>query len=205
MTQLLGFCNVDVVGQSGLESYYEDYLKGIDGEVLTETDLVGREIDGSEEKYIPSVRGLNLQTTLDFKVQMIVEGALEKAMAATKAKNASCLVMDADTGAVLAMSSKPDFDLNAVPRDDIRTLFANSKNLLVSTVYEPGSTFKILTSAIALEKNVFPEGKRFYCAGSRIVDGKKSDAGNREGTAVRLSPKASKTAATACLWTARFR
>lgn len=173
MTQLLGFCNVDVVGQSGLESYYEDYLKGIDGEVLTETDLVGREIDGSEEKYIPSVRGLNLQTTLDFKVQMIVEGALEKAMAATKAKNASCLVMDADTGAVLAMSSKPDFDLNAVPRDDIRTLFANSKNLLVSTVYEPGSTFKILTSAIALEKNVFPEGKRFYCAGSRIVDGKK--------------------------------
>lgn len=173
MTQVLGFCNVDVVGQSGLESYYEDYLRGIDGAVLTETDLVGRELSGSVERYIPSVGGLNLQTTLDFKVQMLVEGALEKAMAATGAKNASCMVMDADSGAVLAMSSKPDFDLNAVPRDDVQTLFGNSKNLLVSTVYEPGSTFKILTSAIALEKNVFPEGKRFYCAGSRIVDGKK--------------------------------
>lgn len=173
MTQLLGFCDSDVKGQSGLESYYEDYLKGIDGAVLTETDLVGKELESGKQTYIPSVSGLNLTTTLDFKVQMTVEGALEKAMAATNAKSASCMVMDASTGAVLAMSCKPDFDLNNVPRDDVASLFAKSKNLLVSTVYEPGSTFKILTSAIALEEGVFSDGKRFYCAGSRIVDGQK--------------------------------
>lgn len=81
--------------------------------------------------------------------------------------------MNPTTGEILAMAETPSYDLNNVPRDDLSALFQYSKNTMVSAVYEPGSTFKILTSAIAIQENAFPETHRFYCAGSRVVDGKK--------------------------------
>lgn len=97
--------------------------------------------------------------------------------------------MNPTTGEILAMAETPSYDLNNVPRDDLSALFRYSKNTMVSAVYEPGSTFKILTSAIAIQENAFPETHRFYCAGSRVVDGKRSNAGARKGTAVRLLRK----------------
>ncbi len=94
-------------------------------------------------------------------------------MLATGAKRVSCLVMNPVTGEVLAMAESPSYDLNNVPRNDLSALFQYSKNTMVSSVYEPGSTFKILTSAIALEEKAFSDSHRFFCAGSRVVDGKK--------------------------------
>ncbi|NLZ25923.1 MAG: PASTA domain-containing protein [Clostridiales bacterium] len=116
---------------------------------------------------------MNLVTTLDYYIQRIAEAAVNKAMETYKAKNAACVIMDYNTGEIVALAEAPAFDLNNVPRDDIDTLFARSKSMIVSNVYEPGSTFKILTAAAALNEGLFNEHSRFYCPGSRVVDGKK--------------------------------
>lgn len=94
-------------------------------------------------------------------------------MTEQKAKNATGLVMNAKTAEVLAISTKPSFDLNNIPRDDITKLFDESKIKAITDVYEPGSTFKILTLAAALEEGVVSENDRFYCGGSRVIDGVK--------------------------------
>ena len=173
MTQVLGFTGADGNGQTGLEAYYDKYLTGINGYILTETDLVGREIQGGENYYLPSISGLNLTTTLDSRVQEIVEGAVEKAVALYNPKAVACLVMDYTNGEIISLAEYPSFDLNNVPRDDLEKLFSSSKSMLVSSVYEPGSTFKILTAAAALDTGAMNTAKRFYCPGFRIVDGKR--------------------------------
>ena len=173
MTQVLGFTGADGNGQTGLEAYYDKYLTGINGYILTETDLVGREIQGGENYYLPSISGLNLTTTLDSRVQEIVEGAVEKAVALYSPKAVACLVMDYTNGEIISLAEYPSFDLNNVPRDDLEKLFSSSKSMLVSSVYEPGSTFKILTAAAALDTGAMNTAKRFYCPGFRIVDGKR--------------------------------
>ncbi len=173
MTQVLGFTGADGNGQTGLEAYYDKYLTGINGYILTETDLVGREIEGGENYYLPSISGLNLTTTLDCRVQEIVEGAVEKAVALYNPKAVACLVMDYTNGEIISLAEYPSFDLNNVPRDDLEKLFSSSKSMLVSSVYEPGSTFKILTAAAALDTGAMNTAKRFYCPGFRVVDGKR--------------------------------
>ena len=173
MTQVLGFCSSDGYGQTGLEAYYDKYLVGTNGEILTESDLVGRAYSGANSYYIPSIAGLNLVTTLDKNVQQIVDGAVKNAVAKFDPKGVYCVVMDYDTGGIVALCEYPSFDLNNVPRDDLQTLFATSKSMTVSSVYEPGSTFKILTAASAIDAGVVSVSDRFYCAGSRVVDGKK--------------------------------
>lgn len=173
MTQVLGFTGADGNGQTGLEAYYDKYLTGINGYILTETDLVGREIQGGKNYYLPSISGLNLTTTLDSRVQEIVEGAVEKAVALYNPKAVACLVMDYTNGEIISLAEYPSFDLNNVPRDDLEKLFSSSKSMLVSSVYEPGSTFKILTAAAALDTGAINTAKRFYCPGFRIVDGKR--------------------------------
>lgn len=173
MTQVLGFCSSDGFGQTGLESYYDKYLTGINGKILTETDLVGRSLDGGLSYYLPSVSGLDLKTTLDAGIQSIVEGAVRNAVAKFNPKGVACIVMDYSTGGIAALCEYPSFDLNNVPRNDLATLFECSKSKIISTVYEPGSTFKILTSAAALDSGKVHTIDRFYCAGSKVVDGKK--------------------------------
>lgn len=173
MTQVLGFCSSDGFGQTGLESYYDKYLTGINGKILTETDLVGRSLDGGLSYYLPSVSGLDLKTTLDAGIQSIVEGAVRNAVAKFNPKGVACIVMDYSTGGIAALCEYPSFDLNNVPRNDLATLFESSKSKIISTVYEPGSTFKILTSAAALDSGKVHTSDRFYCAGSKVVDGKK--------------------------------
>lgn len=173
MTQVLGFTNIDGEGQSGVEAYYNKYLKGIDGYILTETDLVGRELNENVARYIPGKKGNDIHLTLDFSIQQFTEKAVASAYAEHKATDTACIVMNVKTGEILAMAQRPSYDLNDIPRNDIAALFGRSKALAVSNVYEPGSTFKVLTAALGLEKQAVSTDYRLYCPGYRIVDGQK--------------------------------
>ena len=171
LTQVLGFISVDNVGQTGVEAYYNDYLKGSDGYSYVQSDLRGKEIGGSLRYYYPASAGSNLTLTIDSKMQLIVEQTLEQIMEEQKAKGVAGMIMNAKTGEILALSNKPSFDLNDVPRDDLEALFDQSRVKLVTDIYEPGSTFKILTVAAALEAGVCSLDDTFYCPGYRIIDG----------------------------------
>lgn len=173
MTQVLGFTGFDGNGQTGLEAYYDKYLAGTDGMILTNTDLVGRELEGGGSYYVPAVAGMDVVTTLDATIQRIAEGALRTAEARFSPKAAACVVMNYRTGEILALAEYPSFDLNDVPRDDLEKLFGYSKSSVVSSVYEPGSTFKILTAAAALDTGSVSVTDRYYCSGTRVVDGQK--------------------------------
>lgn len=172
-SQLIGFTSIDNVGQTGVEAYYNDLLKGIDGYSYVQSDLQGKEIGGSLRYYIPAEEGEDLILSIDSKIQQILEESLNNIMIEQKAKNASGMIIDVETGQMLAMSTKPSFDLNELPRDDLEVLFDQSKMKLVTDMYEPGSTFKILTVAAALEEGLTSLDDVFYCPGYRIVDGVK--------------------------------
>lgn len=172
-SQILGFTSIDNVGQSGIEAYFDKDLKGVDGYSFVQSDLQGKEIGGSLRYYVGASAGNDLTLTLDSKVQLILEQTLEKIMLEQKAKSVSALILKPKTGEVVAMSSKPSFDLNEPPRDDLTALFENSRVKSVTDNYEPGSTFKILTLSAALEEGVTSLDDRFYCPGYRIVDGVK--------------------------------
>lgn len=173
LTQVLGYTTIDSVGQSGLELYYNDYLKGIDGYALDESDVKGVKIDNTLSSYIPSIPGCDLELTIDVNIQKLCENALIELCKEHKPKTATAIVMNPKTGAIIAMANKPSFDLNNIPRDNIEELLQKSKNLSITDVYEPGSTFKVLTMAMALEEGVSTENERFYDPGYRIVDGDK--------------------------------
>ncbi len=171
LSQVLGFISVDNAGQTGIEAYYNDYLKGKDGYSYVQSDLQGKEIGGSLRYYVGATAGKDLNLTIDSKMQLIVEQALEKIMVEQKAKSATGIILDAKTGEVLSLSTKPSFDLNEVPRDDLEALFEQSKVKPATDIYEPGSTFKILTVAAALEEGLTNLEDRFYCPGYRVIDG----------------------------------
>ena len=173
LTQLLGFSSVDNVGQAGLEAYLNDYLTGIDGYSYVQSDLQGKEIGGSIRYYVNGLAGNDVTLTANSKIQILLERVLLQAYTDQKAKSVTGIVMDAQTSEVLAISSKPSFDLNEVPRNDLATLFEQSKMKAVTDTYEPGSTFKILTIAAALEEGVTNLNDHFYCPGYRIVDGQR--------------------------------
>lgn len=172
MTQVLGFCSSDGFGQTGIEAYYDKYLTGVNGKILTQADLIGKHLDGNSY-YLPPIDGLNVMTTLDLGMQRIVEGAIRNSVAKFSPKRVACAVMNYETGDIVALAEYPSFDLNDVPRDDLQTLFSTSKSSIISSVYEPGSTFKILTSAAALDAGVISTADRFYCPGFKMVDGKR--------------------------------
>ena len=172
-TQVLGFTTIDNIGQAGLENYYNTYLTGVNGKVLTESDVKGIKLENSLLTYVPSISGCDLELTLDAKIQSFAEKALMKLMAEQKPKSATAIVMNPNTGEILAMSSKPSFDLNNPPRDNVAELLQTVKNLSIVDVYEPGSTFKVLTMATALEEGVAELSNSFYCPGFCTVDGEK--------------------------------
>ena len=154
LTSVLGFTSTDGKGQSGLELYYDKYLSGINGEILYETDIVGVEVDGGKASYIPATDGLNIKLTIDYDIQQLAEVAMEQAMEVHKAKSAQMLVIDPQSGAIRAIVSKPSFNLNEIPRDDLTALNSLSRNSLFCDIYEPGSTFKILTSVANIEESL---------------------------------------------------
>lgn len=173
LTQVLGFISIDNVGQTGVEAYYNDILSGTDGYSYVQSDLQGKEIGGSLRYYYPATAGSDITLTIDSKMQLILEQVLEQIMEEQQAKNVSGLIMNAKTGEILSISSKPSFNLNDVPRDDLEALFDQSRVKLVTDIYEPGSTFKILTVAAAVEAGVCTLDDTFYCPGYRIIDGER--------------------------------
>ena len=173
LTQILGFTTIDNVGQAGIEAYFNNILSGTDGSFLVQSDLQGKEIENSLRVFVDAVAGDNIYLTIDVNIQRIIEEILEKIMIEQKCKSASCIIMNAKTGKIVASSSKPSFDLNSIPRDDAVSLMEMTKNKIVVDVYEPGSTFKILTMSSALESGVTNLNDHFYCSGYHIVDGQR--------------------------------
>ena len=173
LSRVLGYTTVDGIGQSGLEIYYDKYLTGINGMVVNESDVNGVSIKNSVTEYLPSISGLDLKLSIDSNIQHFAENALIKLVEEQKPKTASILVMNPNNGGIYAMATSPSINLNDVPRDDISYLMEVSKNLNIVDVYEPGSTFKSITMAYAIEKGVASLSDTFVDPGYRMVDGEK--------------------------------
>ena len=179
LSSVIGFTSNDGKGQAGLELYYDKYLSGINGEILYETDIVGIEIENGNASYIPASDGLNISLTIDYDVQQLCETASDQALEIHQAKSVQILVVDPSSGEILAMTNKPSYDLNQVPRDDLELLNSLSRNRLVSDIYEPGSTFKIITTAANIEEyynnnsKAFSLDKIYNSSRFRYIDGQK--------------------------------
>ena len=176
-SQVIGFTSYDGTGTTGIERGYEEYLAGKDGEILFETDLVGVEIEDAVAAYVPATDGMNVRLTLDYRIQALAEEVMARALATSSSKAARAIVLDPTDFSVLAMVNLPSYDLNDIPRDDMATLNALSRNSLVSDIYEPGSTFKIVTAAANIEEGLrgnssaLPLNYVFSSSRSRVVDG----------------------------------
>jgi len=172
-TQLLGFTTIDNIGQAGLEAQYDKYLTGVDGSAVEESDVNGVKIDNTLNYYIPAIDGCDLNLTIDVNIQKYAEEALNHLMEEQKPKTATAIVMKVNTGEIVAMSSKPSFDLNNPPRNNVQELLEQVRNISIVDVYEPGSTFKVLTMAAALDAGVAELSNTFYDPGFCTVDGEK--------------------------------
>ncbi len=173
LTQVLGFTSVDGEGLEGVESRYNKYLAGTSGKIVSETDRDGLTIPDSVEQYIPPVDGNNVKLTIDSVIQSFAERDMAKCLKEQNAKKVTCIVMEPNTGKILAIVNKPDFDNNNPPRDNMALLQAAMRNTAVADALEPGSTFKILTLASGLDAGVINENSTFFCPGYRLVEGQK--------------------------------
>lgn len=173
LTQVLGFTSIDGEGLEGVEARYNKYLAGTAGSIVSETDAKGLQIPDSVEQYVPPVDGDNVKLTIDMVIQSFCENAMNKCLAEQKAKKVTCIVMDPDTGAILGMVTKPDFDNNAPPRDNMTFLQSAMRNTAVADAFEPGSTFKVLTLAAGLDSGAIDTNTTFYCPGYHLVEGQR--------------------------------
>ena len=170
LAQVLGTVNADGQGSNGLELRYDKQLRGITGKLISSTDVSGGKIPGSEQRYVDATNGVNLNLTVDYAIQSFCENVMRKCITETKAKAVRCIVMDVNSGAILAMVNLPDYDPNTAKKTEIAEL---SRNSSILDTYEPGSTFKIFTMAAALEEGAVSEASTFFCPGYHIVDGEK--------------------------------
>lgn len=179
LCQVLGFTASDGTGLSGIEKYYENILCGENGEIAYTTDIVGVQTENSKIVYREATAGDGIRLTIDMDIQLSAEQAMRSVYQSSGAKKVSCIVLDPTDFGVLAMVNYPSYDLNSVPRDDPETLNALSRNSLISDIYEPGSTFKVITSAANLEeylrgnKSAFSPSYVFNGSRTRTVDGTK--------------------------------
>ncbi len=177
LCQVLGFTSTDGTGISGLEKYYDALLSGKNGEILYATDIVGIEREDAAVVYSPAQDGSGLLLTIDSRIQLSAEEAVRRAYASTGAAGVSCIVLDPQTFEVLALANYPSYNLNDVPRNDTKKLNAYSRNRAVVDVYEPGSTFKVITAAANIEeylngnKSAFSPSYVFNSSRTRSVDG----------------------------------
>ncbi len=179
LCQVLGFTASDGTGLSGVEKYYENILCGVNGEIAYTTDIVGVETENSKIVYREAVAGDGIRLTIDMDIQLSAEQAMRSVYQSSGAKRVSCVVIDPSDFGVLAMVNYPSYDLNDVPRNDPEKLNQLSRNNLISDIYEPGSTFKVLTSAANIEEhlrgnsNAFSSSYIFNGSRTRTVDGTK--------------------------------
>lgn len=171
--QLIGFTNIDGDGQTGVELTYNKYLAGEDGYQKADTDRDNNPVPGGEEEYVESVPGADVVLTVDTGYQGILENALQEACSINNAKSAAGILMVPKTGEILAIGTYPTFESSNPPRSDAKTLLELSKNRIVTDTYEPGSTFKVVTLASALESGAVTTESRFRCSGSLLVRGEK--------------------------------
>ncbi|HIR34848.1 MAG TPA: PASTA domain-containing protein [Candidatus Faecimorpha stercoravium] len=184
-SQTIGFAGSDSQGIIGLEVTYNEYLQGINGSLLTLTDAKGIRLSGSEELRKEATEGNVLQTSLDVVVQQYAEQLLERTIEQKNAKRGAIIVMNPQNGEIYAMAIKPDFDLNDPFTINDETLAAQWdsmdsesqiealnqmwRNFCINDTYEPGSTFKIITSAAALSEKVVSLDETFQCNGGLTV------------------------------------
>lgn len=181
LSQILGFVSSDGVGQAGIELFYDTYLSGFDGISLIESDAKGSENKSSASYYIPAIAGLNVALTIDFAIQAEVEKIISDVCMQTGAKSATAIVMDPNTGEVLAVTTKPSMSLNSIDREDLETLYSLTRSFAISDSYEPGSTFKAITAAIAIDCGVSSPSHMYYCPGYRIIDGVRVNCHKKTG------------------------
>ena len=182
-SRVLGFTGADNQGILGLESRYASVLKGTDGTILTLTDFQGVEIESAAEERIEPVQGDSLYLSLDYTMQTYVQQAAEKVLREKQAKRVSVILMNPQNGEIYAMVNVPEYDLNepytllsayaqgeGSENDKLNAMW---RNPLISDSYEPGSTFKIVTAAAALEDGRVSLTDTFHCPGFRIVEDRK--------------------------------
>ncbi len=168
-SHILGFTGIDNQGLTGIELSHDPYLQGVNGSVSFLADAKGREMPGSTERYSEPRDGMNLQLTLDKNIQTIIERELDQAMIKHQASQALAIAMNPNTGEILAMASRPDYD-PANFREYPAEIY--NRNLPIWMTYEPGSTFKIITLAAALEEGkVDLDRDRFHDSGEIEVAG----------------------------------
>ncbi len=171
LAQVLGLCNVDGVGQSGLELEYDDVLAGEPGRIVAEVDARAKTLPDGVTLYVPAQPGSTLRLTIDRRVQAAVERAARECAQVNQARSVQAIVMDVNTGGVLAMAIYPGYDPADPPREDIDLLNERMRITTLTDVYEPGSTFKMLTAAAAIDCGATSPEEGFYCSGRITVDG----------------------------------
>lgn len=186
-SKVLGFTGGDNQGIIGLEVKYEEYLKGINGMILTTTDARGIELEGIAEDRKEAIPGNTLQISLDYNIQKYAQQAAEKVMEEKAADRVSVLIMNPQNGEILSMVNVPEFNLNdpfslettgvsdeSVKEEEKQDLLNQMwRNGCINDTYEPGSTFKIITSSSCLEEGVVKLDDTFHCPGYRIVEDRK--------------------------------
>lgn len=171
--QVLGLVSIDGVGQEGIEAYYNQILRGVNGRIATPSDLRGIPRNDGSQYYTRGIDGHNLILNIDSVIQNILQQALASAYHEQGAQVVSGLVYDIETGGILGSAAAPFYDLNEQPRHDVTQLLGQIKNLPIINVLEPGSTFKILTIAAALEEGLTDETDKFNCPGFRMIGGER--------------------------------
>ena len=185
-SKVLGFTGGDNQGIIGLEVKYEEYLKGINGMILTTTDARGVELEGVAEDRLEPVAGNTLQISLDYNIQTYAQQMAEKVMEEKQADKVAILLMNPQNGEILAMVNVPEFDLNdpftlnteeessnmsdEEKQDALNQMWRNG---CINDTYEPGSIFKIITASACLEEGVVHLDDSFSCPGYRIVEDRK--------------------------------
>lgn len=182
-SKVLGFAGADNQGILGIESRYDDVLKGTDGKILTLTDYQGIEIENAAETRVEPVNGNDLYLSVDYNVQCYVQQAAEKVLKVKKAKRVSVILMNPQNGEIYALVSLPEYDLNepfvltkayeAEGKNQNDKLNDMWRNPVISDSYEPGSTFKIITATVALEERKVTLQDSFFCPGFKIVEDRK--------------------------------
>ena len=183
-SKVLGFTGGDNQGIIGLEVKYDDYLSGKPGAILTTTDVRGLEVENTAEKRIEPVNGLDLYTSMDYNIQAYCQQIADKMLEQKEAKGVSIILMNPQNGEIYAMVNAPEFNLNepytltsVTETDASDTALSDNdrlnqmwRNTSINDTYEPGSTFKIITSTAALEEKVVSLSDTFSCPGFRVVE-----------------------------------
>jgi stage V sporulation protein D (sporulation-specific penicillin-binding protein) len=165
---ILGFTGIDSQGLDGVELTFDSYLKGRSGSIVVEYDARGQEIPSATHRFVKPIEGHNIYLTIDIVIQQIIERELEKVLQDTKAQAATIIAIEPHTGEILALANRPDYNPNRFAEYAPKLW----RNIAVSNAYEPGSTFKILTTTAALGEKVVSLNERFFDPGSVEVQGR---------------------------------